>query len=120
VRLTVIKKAIVALTGAIGLSMLISTGALAVGVGKTCGGMAGIKCDDGLWCEQRAGRCGVTDVQGKCVKVPTVCPMADSKGKGKSKGKISLPVCGCDKKTYGNDCERRVAKVQKDHNGRCQ
>jgi hypothetical protein len=29
------------------------------------------------------------------------------------------PVCGCDKKTYNNDCERLRAKVQKSSDGGC-
>jgi hypothetical protein len=74
--------------------------------GQTCGGVIPIVCGQGEWCNPRPGKCGV-DIQGKCVKVPEVCSA------------VVRPVCGCDGKTYGNDCERLHAKVQKAHNGRC-
>lgn len=32
----------------------------------------------------------------------------------------SKPVCGCDKKTYPNDCERQRTRAQKDHEGPCE
>ena len=83
------------------------TNATAVGVGKTCGGFAGVSCDAGLWCEPPAGRCGGADLQGKCIKVTEMCT------------RHYQPVCGCDKKTYGNDCVRRAAKIQKASNGEC-
>jgi hypothetical protein len=106
---TFLRQALTVLTMAFGLALLVPTGAAAaaVGVGKTCGGIAGIPCDYGLWCDLKAGSCNVSDAQGKCVKVPTVC------------NKIFKPVCGCDKKTYGNNCERQAAKAQLDHTGKC-
>ena len=83
--------------------------AWAAGPGETCDGIAAIACDQGLWCEHPEGQCKVADGSGTCVKEPgTVC------------AKNYLPVCGCDSMTYGNDCERRAAKVQLDHIGECE
>jgi Kazal-type serine protease inhibitor domain len=104
---TNLSRAALALAGALALVLLAPDGALAVGVGKTCGGIAGVPCDDGLFCQFKAGTCDIIDNQGKCVKVPQVCTQR------------FRPVCGCDGKTYGNDCERRVAKAQLNHRGRC-
>ena len=81
--------------------------ASAAGVGQACGGILPIQCDAGLFCQNPVGRCG-GDQRGKCAKVPQVCPQ-----------QIVRPVCGCDDKTYSNDCMRQMAKVSKKHNGRC-
>lgn len=91
---------------AFGLVVLASTGVSAVGPGQTCGGVGGIPCDAGLFCQAPTGKCG-PDTLGKCVKVPEICNAR------------YLPVCGCDNKTYGNDCNRQAAKVSKKHDGAC-
>lgn len=84
-----------------------SSTASAVGEGAMCGGIAGIQCDAGLWCDPEPGNCRGADIAGKCVTVPTVCT------------RIFQPVCGCDNRTYGNDCERQSAKVAKQSDGEC-
>ena len=101
-----VRHAIVAL-GITLASVFLATGASAAGVGQTCGGIGGVRCDAGLQCEAPAGMCGSVDLQGTCVRIPDVCPA------------VVQQVCGCDKKTYGNDCERRRAKVAKDADGPC-
>jgi Kazal-type serine protease inhibitor domain len=84
-------------------------GAAPAGVGKVCGGRLAIACNPGLFCDLPAGTCGSADVEGKCVRVPRFCAQ-----------KITLrPVCGCDGKTYRNNCHRERAIVAKRHNGRC-
>jgi hypothetical protein len=95
------------LIAALAVTLALSVTASAVGVGQTCGGIVGIQCDAGLWCETRAGFCKGADVQGTCVNVPEVCT------------REYRPVCGCNGRTYGNDCDRRAAKVAKDHDGPC-
>jgi len=75
--------------------------------GQRCGGYAPIQCDAGLWCQMNATQCHVPDGAGTCAKAPTLC------------NAMYLPVCGCDGKTYGNDCERQAHKVSKAHEGAC-
>ena len=90
------------------LPLLLTVPAGAAKEGEMCAGFAGIKCDDGLFCEKPAGKCGVADLDGKCEKQPEVCT------------KEFKPVCACGGKQYGNDCERKAAGAQKDYDGPCE
>lgn len=76
--------------------------------GAACGGFLGLPCPDGQFCDVSVpGACNGADLPGVCSVQPEAC--------------IDLykPVCGCDGKTYGNDCVRRAAGAQLDHEGAC-
>ena len=78
------------------------------GDGAVCGGIAGFACADGLYCEFDAGVCSsAADHTGTCRRAPNACT------------DIYQPVCGCDNKTYGNDCDRQSVGVSKLHDGAC-
>lgn len=81
--------------------------ARAAGIGGTCAGTAGNACNAGLWCDLEASSCGLADRGGVCVRVPSFCNLA------------YRPVCGCNGRSYGNDCERMRARVSKAHDGAC-
>jgi hypothetical protein len=65
-------------------------------------------CAGGQVCDlDQPGRCAASTVSGTCITKPMICPLD------------YLPVCGCDRKTYSNDCERQAAGAQLDHAGAC-
>lgn len=76
--------------------------------GLFCGGSAKVSCPNSMFCDIASpDACSGQDLPGACISIPQVCPM------------IYAPVCGCDAKTYSNDCERLGAQVFLNHTGEC-
>jgi len=75
-----------------------------------CGGLASGPCGTEEFCELPRGMCLVADLEGECRHVRR-CP-----------GEVNPAneVCGCDGRTYGNDCARIDAGVAQDHPGPCE
>ena len=73
-----------------------------------CGGIAGLACGAGQFCDYPMhARCGAADQTGVCRKTPEFCT-ADYD-----------PVCGCDGKTYGNACTAASQRISVAAQGRC-
>jgi hypothetical protein len=84
-----------------------ASAAVIANLDEACGGPDKITCNSALYCQLPAGQCSAPDAPGTCVKAPDFCM------------RVSRPVCGCNGKTYLNECEARHAKVTIDTTGAC-
>lgn len=76
--------------------------------GDDCGGLQGLTCGAGEFCDWDDNSCGAADQLGVCRPLPEACYL------------ILAPVCGCDGITYDNDCIANDAGVSIAREGACE
>ena len=74
---------------------------------RECGGLQGLECDEGEFCNFIDGSCGAADQLGICEVIPEACD------------DVFDPVCGCDDETYANECEAAAQGVSVASEGEC-
>ena len=72
-----------------------------------CGGLAGLSCPEGMFCDWADTSCGYADQLGTCAPIPDAWI------------EIYAPVCGCDGNTYGNEGEAHGNGVDVAYEGPC-
>jgi len=86
---------------------LMLSSASAAQLPKACGGFIFADCAGGQFCQAPVGQCFIPAGGGTCSRILAQCT------------NVNQPVCGCDGKTYRNNCLRLQAKVSMAHAGRC-
>jgi hypothetical protein len=74
---------------------------------RECGGLQGLQCEEGEFCNFTDGSCGAADQLGICELIPNACD------------DVFEPVCGCDDATYSNECEAASVGVSVVSEGEC-
>lgn len=95
--------------GTVGTGGTTATGTtgLAGSTGTRCGTIAGLTCAAGQFCDLASNCDTIADAGGVCVATGGGCLT------------VEQPVCGCDGRTYSNDCVRIEAGKLKAHDGAC-